>query len=127
MKKIVFIVERTTTGYSAYAEDHLVYTAGSDMEELKHNILEAINLYFEDEGRVIAADEVQVTLDLPQFFEYYKVINAKALSERIGMNQSLLAQYVHGHKKPSRTQTERILRGIQQLGRELADINLVMK
>ncbi|MFH0760406.1 MAG: XRE family transcriptional regulator, partial [Bacteroidota bacterium] len=72
-------------------------------------------------------DEIKITLDLPQFFEFYKVINAKALSERIGMNQSLLAQYVHGHKKPSRAQTERILRGIQQLGRELADINLIMK
>jgi predicted RNase H-like HicB family nuclease len=127
MKRIVFVIERTHTGYSAYANDYMVYTAGSDLKELKANILEAINLYFEEEGRVITPDEIKITLDLPQFFEFYKVINAKALSERIGMNQSLLAQYVHGHKKPSRAQTERILHGIQQLGRELADISLIMK
>ncbi|MFO7617930.1 MAG: hypothetical protein R6V75_11840 [Bacteroidales bacterium] len=126
MRKIAFIIERTNTGYSAYAEDYLIFTAGGDMAELKANILEASNLHFEEEGRAISPEDIKITLDLPQFFKFYKVINAKALSERIGMNQSLLAQYIHGHKKPSRAQTERILRGIQQLGRELADINLKM-
>lgn len=126
MKKIEFVVEVTNTGYSAYAVDYMVYTVGSDIAELKANILEAVNLYFEEEGRKISPEDIKITLDLPQFFEFYKVINAKALSERIGMNQSLLAQYIHGHKKPSRAQTERILKGIQQLGRELADINLKM-
>jgi hypothetical protein len=38
------------------------------------------------------------------------VINAKALSERIGINQRLLAQYIKGHKtfnKTNRTDFER--------------------
>jgi DNA-binding transcriptional regulator YdaS (Cro superfamily) len=54
------------------------------------------------------------------------VINAKALSERIGMNQSLLAQYIKGVKKPSSTQTSRILRGVQQVGKELAGIQFFL-
>lgn len=49
MKKISIIVEKTETGYSAYAEDYPVYTVGSNLDELKSNILEAINLYFEEE------------------------------------------------------------------------------
>ena len=97
MKKIV-IVERTKTGYSAYAVKYPAYTVGSSLEELRTNIVEALNLHFEDKGKIIDENDLKITLDLPQFFEFYKVINAKALSERIGINQSLLAQYIKGKK-----------------------------
>jgi hypothetical protein len=40
------------------------------------------------------------------------------------MNQSLLAQYISGIKKPSGQQTERILSGIRKLGKELSEIHL---
>jgi len=124
--KINMIVERTKTGYSAYAEKYPVYTVGSSLEELKANILESLNLYFEKQGKVITEKDLQINLDLPQFFDFYKVINAKALSERIGMNQSLLAQYIKGNKKPSPTQTQRILKGVQQIGSELAAIRFLL-
>lgn len=35
---------------------------------------------------------IKYEYDLESFFKYYKIINVKALSERIGMNQSLLSQ-----------------------------------
>jgi predicted RNase H-like HicB family nuclease len=124
--KIEVIVERTKTGYSAYAEKFPVYTAGKSLEDLKSNILEAINLYLEDQGKAATEDDLRIMLDLPQFFEFYKVINAKALSERIGMNQSLLAQYIKGIKKPSASQTNRILKGVQQVGKELAGIRFLL-
>ncbi len=79
--KIEMIVEKTKTGYSAYAEKYPVYTVGSSLEELKANILEALNLHFEKQGKAITEKELKITLDLPLFFEFYKVINAKALSE----------------------------------------------
>lgn len=120
--KIEIIVEKTKTGYSAYAEKYPVYTVGNSLEELKTNMLEALNLNFERDGKAITEMDLKITLDLPQFFEFYKVINAKALSERIGINQSLLAQYIKGIKKPSPTQTRRILKGVQQVGKELAAI-----
>ncbi len=124
--KIEIIVERTKTGFSAYALKYPVYTAGGSLEELKTNILEALNLFFEKEGWAIAQNDLKITMDLPQFFEFYKVINAKALSERIGINQSLLAQYISGNKKPSPTQTTRILKGVQQIGKELAAIQFIL-
>ena len=124
--KIEIIVEKTKRGYSAYAENYPVYTAGKTLEDLKSRILEALNLYFEKEGRTVTEKDLKINLDLPQFFEFYKVINAKALSERIGMNQSLLAQYIKGHKKPSSTQTQRILNGIRQIGSELAAIRFIL-
>jgi predicted RNase H-like HicB family nuclease len=124
--KIEMIVERTKTGYSAYAEKYSVYTVGKSLEELKNNILEAVNLYLEDTGRTITEDDLRISLDIPQFFAFYKVINAKALSERIGMNQSLLAQYIKGNKKPSSSQAHRILKGVQQVGKELASIQFLL-
>ena len=117
-------VEKTRTGYSAFAEDLPVYTTGKDLESLKVQIIEALNLYFEDTGRIITERDLKIQLDLPHFFSFYKVINAKALSERIGMNQSLLAQYIKGHKRPSAAQTQRILNGIQKVGQELASIRI---
>jgi predicted RNase H-like HicB family nuclease len=123
--KITIIVEKTKTGYSAYAEKYPVYTVGKSLEELKSNVLEAVNLLLEKAGKSITEDDLKIVLDLPQFFEFYKVINAKALSERIGMNQSLLAQYIKGIKKPSQTQTNRILKGVQQVGRELAGVQFL--
>lgn len=84
--------------YSTYAEKHPVYTVGSSLDELKANMLEAINLYFEKDGKTIKEQDLKITLDLPRFFKFYRVINAKAISERIGMNQSLLAQYIKGNK-----------------------------
>ena len=126
MKKIAIRVEKTETGYSAYAENYPVYTIGNNLDELKTNILEGLNLYFEEVEDNITEPDLKITLDLPQFFDFYKVINAKALSERIGMNQSLLAQYIKGNKKPSSAQTQRILKGVQQIGRELSEIGFLL-
>jgi predicted RNase H-like HicB family nuclease len=123
MSKLEFIVERTNTGYSAYATEHNVYTVGDTLQQLKANMVEALNLHFEETGKVVTEADLQVTLDLPQFFAFYKVINAKALAARIGMPQSLLAQYISGHKKPSSKQTARILEGVRSVGRELAEID----
>jgi predicted RNase H-like HicB family nuclease len=124
--KIEIIIEKTKTGYSAYAERYPVYTVGKSLEELKSNILEAINLLLEKQDKKVTENDLKIILDLPQFFAFYKVINAKALSERIGMNQSLLAQYIKGVKKPSSNQTNRILKGVQQVGKELAGIQFLL-
>jgi predicted RNase H-like HicB family nuclease len=124
--KIEMIIERTKTGYSAYSPNFPVFTVGKSLEELKVNILEAANLYLEDEKMMVSENDLKVTLNLPSFFEFYKVINAKALSERIGMNQSLLAQFIKGIKKPSPAQTTRILKGVQQVGKELAGISFLI-
>ena len=123
--KIKMIVEKTRTGYSAYADKYPVYTAGGDLDELKSNIVDALNLNFE-EGKTVREEDIRIVLDLPQFFEFYKVINAKALSKRIGMNQSLLAQYIKGNKKPSSAQKKRILKGVQKVGRELAEVSFFL-
>ena len=127
MKNYKFVVERTQTGFSAFAEDENlpVFTTGKDFEEIKTNILEALNLYLEHAGKKTATAENIITkLDLPSFFEFYSVINAKALSKRINMNESLLSQYVNGKKEPSEKQIQKILTGIKDLGKELMQLEI---
>ncbi len=115
-------------GYSATAsvKDIHINTEGETLEELKENIVEAVNLSLKDKGFAYKVDEIILKPDLQSFFDFYKVINAKALSQRIGMNQSLLAQYIKGIKKPSPSQAERILKGVQQVGKELASIQFLV-
>jgi hypothetical protein len=126
--KINMTVIKEDTGYSAntLVENNLIATEGNTFDELKINILEAVNLTFEEKGLVYNIDEIKFSYDLESFFDFYKVINAKALSERIGMNQSLLAQYIKGIKKPSSSQTKRILQGVQQIGRELSEVSFLL-
>ncbi len=124
-KKIAITVEKTSTGYSAYADYENVFSTGKDIPELYVNLVEALNLAYEDEGAEITTDDLQLHLDLKQFFQYYRVLNANFLAQRIGMNPTLLSQYVRGKKTPSEKQTTKILKGIQSIGRELADLNFI--
>ena len=125
---IKITVTKEDTGYSAntLVSGNFITTEAETFEELKQNILEAVNLAFEDKNVTYSIEEIQFEYDLESFFAFYKVINAKALSERIGMNQSLLAQYIKGIKKPSVPQTKRILEGVQQIGRELSEVHFLL-
>ena len=125
MKKIEITVEKTATGYSAFTDEMNVYTTASDINGLYTNLIEALNFSLEEKGIQVSIADLKLKLDLPQFFRYYKVLNANFLAKRIGMNPALLSQYVHGKKKPSLKQTEKIIDGIQRIGQELADIKLV--
>lgn len=126
-KKVTFNLEKTNTGFSAFCDDYPIFTTGSSITELIDNALEATNLYFESKNVKIIQDNLKFEIDFKQFFQYYKVLNSKFLAEKIGMNPTLLSQYVQGHKKPSDKQTKKILYGIHQIGKELSDINLIYR
>jgi len=126
-KKIRLTVEKTDTGFSAYSSEYPVFTTGKTFTELLDNSVEAMNLYFEEKDCQIIKNNIEFEIDLQQFFQYYRVINSKFLAQRIGMNETLLSQYVQGRKKPSIKQTNKILQGIQEVGRELSHINLFIK
>jgi len=115
-------------GYSATStiESKFIATEAATFEKLKANVLDALNFTFEEFNVKYSEDDLRFNFDLESFFDFYKVINAKALSERIGMNQSLLAQYIKGIKKPSPAQTKRILEGVQQIGRELTEVSFLL-
>lgn len=119
------IVEKTDSGFSAYSENYPIFTTGRSIPELMNNVYEATDLFFEEESVKPERTDIKFEIDLQQFFQHYRVLNASFLAEKIGMNASLLSQYVQGHKKPSAKQTKKILLGIHQIGQELSGINLL--
>lgn len=125
-KKYLATVEKTDTGFSAYVDGLNVFTTGTTMTELTLNLQEALELNFDGEVTV-TTDEIDLNIDLKQFFQYYRVLNARYLAYRIGMNPTLLSQYVQGRKKVSKKQVQKILNGVQEIGRELSELNLVAK
>jgi len=126
-KKITMIVEKTDTGFSAYSDNDSIYTTGRTIPELINNAFEAAELCYEEEDIQLSHNDISFEIDFQQFFKYYKVLNANFLAKKIGMNATLLSQYVQGHKKPSEKQTNKILAGIHQIGQELSGINLLQK
>lgn len=123
-QKFDFVVERTKTGFSAYAADLPVFSTGKTISTLQKNLAEALALALDVETEAIKPEQISLSFDLKQFFQHYRVLNVKFLAERIGMNPSLFSQYVQGHKKPSAKQTARILQGIHEVGKELAELEL---
>src|SRR5260370_35619826 len=128
MKPLIIIVEKTSTRFSAYVEDFdksPVGTTGQTVAELKSNILEAVNLHQDyRNGNAFEINDIVLKYDLANFFEFYKEINAKSLAKRVGMNQTLLSQYINGKKAPSTKQVYKILQGVRELGRELSDLEI---
>ena len=59
---------------------------------------------------------------LSRLFLTLPELNASAVARRMGIQQSLLASYIHGKKKPSKAREKEILDTIRQIGRELAEI-----
>ncbi len=130
MKNLNFNVEKTDTGYSAYCENAgngIIATTGDTISELVRNAVEAANLHFDYHGKKsIAAEHISLVYDLPQFFEYYSIINTSALAARIAMNRALLNQYINGQKKPSKQQAIKILQGVKDLAKELASADFAL-
>lgn len=125
MKEFKFIIEKTKTGYSGFSNEYPIFTSGKTIYELQNNAFEATSLFLEGEISSQSLPEITFEIDFKQFFEFYKVINAKHLAERINMNESLLSQYVTGVKKPSKKQVGKIVDGLNDIGKELMELTLV--
>lgn len=63
--------------------------------------------------------------NLYKLFMNHPELNASAVARRMGMQQSLLAAYISGAKRPSAAQEARILRTLKEIGQELCALELV--
>lgn len=64
------------------------------------------------------------TNPLYEVFMAHPELNASAIARRLGISQSLFAQYVSGTKKPSAERMEAIFETIRSVGRELCSISV---
>ncbi|MDE6871584.1 MAG: DUF2442 domain-containing protein [Bacteroidales bacterium] len=59
---------------------------------------------------------------LYRLFMSHPELNASAVARKLGISQSLFAQYVSGAKKPSAKRMNEIISSMREIGRELANI-----
>lgn len=115
-RSICVKVEKSQTGISAYSEDCPVFTTSCSVPELMNNFQEGMELYLEevpaDRGRPVIFE-----VDFQQFFTCYKLLNARFLADRIGMNYSLLSQYVRGKKKPLKLKPKKFWKASTKLAK----------
>lgn len=62
------------------------------------------------------------TTDLYKFFMSHPELNVSAVARRMGISQSLMAQYISGKKNPSNERLSLILDTIHRIGLELISV-----
>ena len=63
--------------------------------------------------------------DLYRLFTAHPELNASAVARRIGISQSLFAQYISGIKTPSKERLNEIISTIRAIGQELLEVQVV--
>ena len=86
-------------------------TIGIRWEEIDEDMSVESFLYEEPEPQGI----YRIFLAFPE-------LNASAIARRIGIQQSLLASYIRGTKKPSLARENEIINAIREFGKELATV-----
>ena len=61
-----------------------------------------------------------------RIFLSHPELNASAVARRIGISQSLMAQYINGTKKPSKEREALILNEVKSIGRELTSLQFII-
>lgn len=78
--------------------------------------------YIED-GRNIPELEMNFKYDLWAFFDRFPM-NISMVAKQIGVNPSLMRQYVSGSRKPSEKRIEEIQEGVREIGKSLSQVSL---
>lgn len=132
--QLTVIIEKADNNYSAYIDgiDGIV-TTGNSIDEIKKNMVEAIELYVETckELDLECPEELEgdyqlnFKMDVKSLLEFYSGIFTKAGLERItGINQKQLWHYASGNRNPRPEQKIKIETALHKLGEDLLSINL---
>ena len=125
MKNYKLVIEKNNDGFWGQLDKlKSVFSSGDSITELIENTKVAIDLYFEEMGKPIPEFELEVVMDIQEFFKLNDYINITTLANRIGMNSSLLRQYSKGIKFPSVKQVAKIEKEIRKIGKELSSTEL---
>lgn len=131
---LTVIIEKADNNYSAYIDgiDGII-TTGNTIDEIKKNMVEAIELYVETckELDLECPEELEgdyqlnFIMDVKSLLEFYSGIFTKAGLERItGINQKQLWHYASGNRNPRPEQKIKIETALHKLGEDLLSINL---
>ncbi len=131
-RPIRIILEKTNTGYSAYASDESgIYTTGESFEDIKENLKEVVEMLADykeenkkhDEAQQLRKAKLEFFLDVEQFFEHFSMINKSAFAQYIGMNESQLRKLSKGIVPVSDQKALQIQTGLHNLAKDLRAVH----
>ena len=122
---VSFLIEKIANGYTGYAQAFNIPTEGDTVQVVYANAHEALAEQCAKPGETPADFTVSFRYDIPAFFEVYPVISISALGTRVGMNNSLISQYIASKKTPGPKQRAKIGSGIHELAQELSQLSFV--
>lgn len=120
MKTVNFYVEKTSTGFSAYSEEFGIVATGKNLKALERDAQDGL------EGQCEVTEEdpkdfqLKYTYDFPALFEVFR-LNIDSVASYIGVNPTLMSQYINQKKVPSKKQKDRIENGIHSYAKALAN------
>lgn len=132
--KLLAIMERGKGkgNYSCFATESVdgcgINGYGSNSREAIKDMHEAVQEYKEmkaEDGKEFPDVEFDIRFDVGSFFDYYP-IDVTAFAKYIGMNPSVLRQYVTGLRHPKEDAIKRIREGIKKLSEDLG-MNLMVE
>lgn len=71
--------------------------------------------YLKEEGEEVPALEIEYRFDVGSLFSYYDFVNIAGVAREIGLNPSVIRQYVIGMRKPSIERKKLIITGLKSL------------
>lgn len=71
--------------------------------------------YLKEEGEDVPALEIEYRFDVGSLFSYYDFVNIADVAREIGLNSSVIRQYVIGTRKPSAERKKLIITGLKSL------------
>lgn len=71
--------------------------------------------YLKEEGEDVPALEIEYRFDVGSLFSYYDFVNIAGVAREIGLNPSVIRQYVIGTRKPSAERKKLIITGLKSL------------
>lgn len=101
--------------------------SGASEEQLRNYTVDRFGVHWPDLDEDLEFESFFKSKDanpLYSLFIAHPELNASAIARRLGISQSLFAQYISGIKKPSRERLEQILGCIRQIGSDLQNIHL---
>lgn len=128
--RLTAVMEKTSTGFSAYFKEMPGATVGESVSEMKENLQEMLDLHIEaleedgEDAQHLRNARIELLFDVDQIFSHYSMINKSAFAKYLGINQSLFRKYTSGLAKASDDRVKQINEGLHRLGEELSAISL---
>ncbi|MBR5910719.1 MAG: DUF2442 domain-containing protein [Bacteroidales bacterium] len=94
----------------------------ASVEQLVNYDFDDFGIHWEDLDEDLSFEgffDKQESTSLYKLFMSHSELNVSALARRMGISQSLMAQYISGKKKPSKARMALIFETIHEVGREL--------